>query len=182
MTRQVALLRGINVGRNKRIAMADLRALLEKLGYTDVRTLLQSGNAVLTATGKPATVGRKIEAAIADELGLDVKVVVRTRDELAAVIAGNPILEEVTDPAKHLVVFLSAAPDPARLADIDPAEYAPEVFRLVGRELFLWYPNGVQDAALAPVLTDRKLGVVATARNWSTVTKLLALADGSARH
>lgn len=174
MTSYIALLRGVNVGGRQKVPMADLRALLTRLGYTDVRTHLQSGNAVLTADGTAEQVAAAVEAAIARELGLAVRVVVRTAPELAAVIERNPL--EVGDPARFLVSFLSAAPDPGRFADIDTAAYAPEEFALGEREVYFSLPEGIQRAKLPDLVGRRLADRTATARNWNTVTRLLAMA------
>lgn len=179
MARYIALLRGINVGGNKKVPMAQLRELMEGLGYTDVATLLQSGNAVFTSKEKnPARVATQLEAAIAREFGFEVAVVIRTRDELAAVIQANPLPGAEEAPSRFLVTFLSGAPDPKRFEQLDPAAYLPDEFRLVGREIYARFPNGVGTSKLATVLGGTRLGVTPTARNWSTVTKLLELADG----
>ncbi len=178
MPRYVALLRGINVGGNKKVPMARLRELMEGLGYTDVATLLQSGNAVFTSKEKsPAKVVKQLEAAIAGEFGFEVSVVLRTRDELAAAIQANPLPGAEEAPSWFLVTFLSDVPDPKRLAAIDPAAYLPDEFRLVGREIYARFPKGIGTSKLATVLGGLKLGVTPTARNWNTVTKLLELAD-----
>ncbi|MDY7232809.1 DUF1697 domain-containing protein [Hyalangium rubrum] len=178
MARYVALLRGINVGGNKKVPMARLRQLLEGLGYTDVATLLQSGNAVFTSKKKaPAQLARQIEAAITEEFGFQVSVLVRTRDELAAAIQANPLPGAEEAPSRFLVTFLSDVPDPKRLEKIDPAAYLPDEFRVVGREIYARFPNGIGESKLAIVLTGTRLGVTPTARNWATVTKLLELAD-----
>jgi uncharacterized protein (DUF1697 family) len=177
MTRYVALLRGINVGGNKKVPMAQLRKVLEGLGYTDVATLLQSGNAVFTAKEKsPEKVARQLETAIAKEFGFEVSVIIRTRDELAAAIQANPLSGAEDAPSRFLVTFLSGVPDKKRLQEIDPAAYLPDEFRVVGREIYARFPNGIGNSKLATVLGGRRLGVIPTARNWSTVTKLLALA------
>ncbi len=179
MPRYVALLRGINVGGNKKVPMARLREVMEGLGYTGVATLLQSGNAVFTSKEKnPAKVIQQLEAAIADAFGFEVAVILRTRDELAAVIAANPLSGAEEAPSQFLVMFLSDVPDAKRLARIDPAEYLPDEFRAVGRELYARFPNGMGRSKLATVLGGTRLGVTPTGRNWSTVTKLLELADG----
>ena len=179
MPRYVALLRGINVGGNKKVPMARLRELMEGLGYTDVATLLQSGNAVFTSKEKSAAkVVKQLEAAIAGEFGFEVSVVLRTRDELAAAIEANPLPGAEEAPSHFLVTFLSDVPDPKKLEAIDPAAYLPDEFRLVGREIYARFPNGIGTSKLATVLMGAKLGVTPTARNWGTVTKLLALADG----
>ncbi|WP_257462723.1 DUF1697 domain-containing protein [Archangium lipolyticum] len=178
MARYIALLRGINVGGNKKVPMARLRELLEGLGYTDVATLLQSGNAVFTSKEKnPAQIVKRIESAIAGEFGFEVSVVIRTRDELAAVIKANPLPGAEDAPSQFLVTFLSDVPDPKRLKEIDPAAYLPDEFRVVGREIYARFPNGMRDSKLANALGSLRLGVTPTARNWNTVTKLLELAD-----
>jgi uncharacterized protein (DUF1697 family) len=177
MARLIALLRGINLARNKRLAMADLRDLMHGLGYEDARTLLQSGNVVFTASEAPATAARRIEERLARDAGLDVAVLVRTRDELAGVVARDPLREHVTDPRRYLVVFLSETPDPEALREIDPADFQPDRFHAHGDEIYVWHPDGIQNARLTHAFWERRLGVTATARNWNTVEKLLALAN-----
>jgi uncharacterized protein (DUF1697 family) len=178
MARQIALLRGINVGGRRKVPMAGLRELMSELGYEDVRTYVQSGNVVFTGPdAAPEKVARRLEQAIETTFGFDVAVVVRSRDELAAVVRADPLGDEATDPGKYLVSFLSDEVDPDHLADIDLEEFAPETFRLDGRELYLWLPDGVHSSRLAKALTDKRLGTTATSRNWRTVEKLLALAD-----
>lgn len=176
MPRYVALLRGINVGRNKRVAMADLRRLLDGLGYTEVRTLLQSGNAVFTtAASKPERLARLIEQAIEAELGLDVKCLVRTGEDMLAVANGNPLGEVATDGAKLLALFLSETPDAALLAAHDPTQLAPKEIRLGDRVIYQWCPDGVLAAPPAGSFAEKHLKVTVTGRNWNTVTKLAAL-------
>ncbi|GAA4563910.1 DUF1697 domain-containing protein [Planotetraspora kaengkrachanensis] len=173
--RYVALLRGINVNPRSQMAMADLRALLEGLGHTGVRTHLRSGNAVFTGDEAPRErVAATIEQRITEELGMEVAVVVRTAGELRAVVEENPL--EVRDPAKFAVVFLAAEPDRRALEGIDPASYAPEEMRVGRRELYMYFPDGLGRPKLPPLLGKRS-SAVATMRNWNTVTKLLALAE-----
>lgn len=175
--RYVALLRGINVGRARRIAMSDLRAVVESLGHTAVRTHLQSGNVVLTTPRRMAadTLARELEAAIAAQLGHDLDVVVRSRDDVEAVVALDPLRAVVTDPSRYLVAFLGQAPAAtlgARLAD---AAREPEAVELHGREVYLWCPDGVHlSKGWKSVDTA---GAVVTARNWNTVTRVLELLD-----
>jgi uncharacterized protein (DUF1697 family) len=178
MTRQVALLRGINVGAHNRMAMAQLRELTESLGYEDVRTHLQSGNLLYRGDATPPQAAEDIERAIGERLGMRVRVLVRTVDELRAVVDANPLAGVATDPARQIVLFLSTAPDPERLRGIDPHAYEPERFHAGGREIHLWCANGVYGSQLTQVLTEKRLGVTVTARNWNTVTRLLTLADG----
>lgn len=174
--RQIALLRGINLGSRRRVAMADLRELVDGLGYEGVRTHLQSGNVVLSARDAPRTVERKLEREIERVLDLDVQVVVRTRDELAQVVERDPLGGVVDDPARYLVSFLSAKPAAKVLRKLGQADVSPEQFVVAGREIYAWHPGGVQRSRLAKLLSEERLGVGATARNWNTVTKLLALA------
>jgi len=175
--RQIALLRGINLGARNRVSMPELRSLLEGHGYEDVRTLVQSGNIVLSSAKRPATLERDLEHQIAEGCGVSSKVVVRTRDELADVIARDPFGEEAGDFKRYQVTFLSAEPDPEIVRAIEARDLAPEKVVFSGREAYAWHPGGMQKSALGRLLTDRRLGVTATARNWNTVTKLLELAD-----
>ena len=179
MARHIALLRGINVGGHNLVAMARLREMMEGLGYHDVITHLQSGNVVFTAkAAAPAGEIRKIEAELLASFGFPVRVVVRTRSELATVAGDNPLAEIASDPSRMMVAFLSSAPDPARLKDIDSAVFKPDLFSIRGREIYLWYPQGAHATKLTNTLFEKRLQVTATTRNWNTVTKLLALAGG----
>jgi uncharacterized protein (DUF1697 family) len=170
MPRQIALLRGVNVGGNKRVEMARLRDLMEELGYRDVRTYVNSGNVVFSG---PRRSEQHLEKAIAKAFSLEAPVVLRSRDELADVVAANPLREVATDPAKHLVVFCAAKAS----TDLDPADFAPETFVIRGREVYLWAPGGIGTSPLAKLLAAKSLGDKSTARNWRTVEKLLELAD-----
>ena len=173
----VVLLRGINLGSKRRVAMADLRSLLEGLGYDDVRTHLQSGNAVLKApTRSAATVEKAVERAIESELGLEVDVIARTAQQMAAVVEADPFQGVATEPARYLVTFLEKKPPASWLDSVDPETYAPEQAAVVGKQLYLWLPKGVHDSRLARKLTDKKLGGTATSRNWNVVTKLAEMA------
>jgi uncharacterized protein (DUF1697 family) len=170
MPRQIALLRGVNVGGNKRVEMARLRALMEELGYSDVRTYVNSGNVIFTG---PRRSEQHLETAIAKAFGFEVPVVLRSRDELADVVAANPLCDVATDPAKHLVIFCTTKAS----TDLDPDDFAPETFLVRGREVYLWAPDGIGTSPLAKLLATKPLGDKSTARNWRTVEKLLALAD-----
>jgi uncharacterized protein (DUF1697 family) len=178
VTHYVALLRGINVGAHKRVAMADLRALLAGLGYGAVQTLLQSGNAVFTADDPPERVTGDLEQKIAAELGVETKIVVRTGEELAAVVERNPLGDIADDPKRYQVSFLSAQPQPEVARELAALDFAPERFAISGREIYAWHPDGIHSSKLAKQLSDRRLGVTATARNWNTVVKLLAMMGG----
>ena len=173
----VALLRGINLGSKRRVAMADLRALLDGLGYDDVRTHLQSGNAVFRApTRSAAAVEKAVSSAIQAELGLAVAVLARTAAQLAAVVEADPFAGVAKDPARYLVTFLEKKPPASWLASLDPESYAPEQAAVVGKQVYLWLPGGVHDSRLARRIADKKLGGSATSRNWNVVRKLAELA------
>jgi uncharacterized protein (DUF1697 family) len=175
---QFAFLRGVNVGGRNKVPMAALRAMLEGLGFGDVRTLLQSGNAVYTTDRAPERAAREIHEQIEERLGLSIAVLVRTHDELASVVAGDPFAEVATEPARYLVTFLSGQPDPERLRAIDADGSLPDAFAAGERELYVWCPNGVSETPYSYAFWEKQLGLTATARNWNTVTKLLALAGG----
>ena len=173
----VALLRGINVGGHHKVPMAELRALFEQLGHTAVATYVQSGNVLFTsAAADEPTIVRAIATALHDRFGFDIPVVVRTTDELATAAARHPYASAQPDDAKLHLFFLAAAPAPEAIGKLDPARFAPDEFTLEGRHLYAHYPNGAGRSKLTNAPIERALGTTATARNWRTVTKLLALA------
>ena len=176
--RVILLLRGVNLARNRRLAMADLRSILQGLGYADAVTHLQSGNAVVTSRKRPATVKREVERALSGELGLETEVFVRTRDELADVVRRDPLGDVARNPSRYLVTFLSGKPPAALKRQFEAAVAAPDQAVLSGKELFSWHPDGLQRSKLMALLGRKDLGVSGTSRNWNTVTRLLAIADG----
>jgi uncharacterized protein (DUF1697 family) len=172
------LLKGINVGGKKKVPMADLRALLAKQGFTDVATLLQSGNAVFEAPRtKPEKLAAQLERAITGEFGMEVRCLIRTGDELGAVIAGNPLADVADNGSKLLVMFLSEPLDPAQLAENDPTELDPVTIRLGDRVIYQWCPNGILEAPNVAGFVEKRFKIIVTGRNWNTVTKLGALLD-----
>ena len=176
-SRQIVLLRGINIGPRNRIAMPDLRKVLTRAGFEDVRTYVQSGNVVLSSAAPPEQVARECERQIAAAFGLDLPVVVRTRDELATVVARDPLADVATDPKRYQVTFLDAKPEAKVLRALEAAAVDQERLVADGREIYAWHPHGVARSKLWALLAGRSLGVTATSRNWTTVTKLLELAD-----
>ena len=179
-TRYVAFLRGINVGGRVKVGMADLRAMLAGLGYHDVATLLQSGNAVLTADAKPDEVAAVVEKRLHADTGLNVRCVVRTTSELQTALARDPYEGRANDPARYVIAFMDKVPAKANVASIDPAAFEPDEFRIIGREAYIWCPGGLRDTKLTAPNIEKKLGVVATARNWNTCQKVLALMERGA--
>jgi uncharacterized protein (DUF1697 family) len=176
--RHVLLLRGINLGPNRRVPMADLRALLAEAGYEDVRTYVQSGNIVLTPREeKPAELETEVQRVISERFGLDVPVVGRTRDELAKVVAVNPLEDVADNPKRYQVSFLSGPLSAEAVQRLQGLVVEPEALVIDGREIYAWHPAGVARSKLWNGLAGTGLGVTATARNWTTVTTLLQMAD-----
>jgi uncharacterized protein (DUF1697 family) len=179
VTTQIALIRGINVGTAKRVAMADLREMLTSLGFGNVRTLLNSGNAVLTSSASTAQVATAIERGLRDDLKVPARVLVRSRAQVVAAMTADPLGDIATDGSKHFLGFLDTTPtnDVEAIAELaDGDDTAPDVARLVDDHLYLWCPGGISKATFATVNWDKKLGSAVTMRNWNTVTKLVDLA------
>jgi uncharacterized protein (DUF1697 family) len=171
------MLRGINVGGNKRIKMDDLRKSFEGLGFEQVKTYIQSGNVVFKA-GKASSValGKKIEAMIVRDFGFSASVIVRTAAELSETIAANPFLvQRGIDHEKLHVVFLSDSATAAALKKLAEFTVAPDQSQCVGKEIFLYLPNGFSASSLWKVPWEKALAVVTTTRNWKTVNSLHAL-------
>lgn len=170
MAQFVAFIRGINVGGNNLLPMSALKSACESAGLTDVHTLLQSGNVIFRTTRKdPAPLIRKA-------LDLDVKVIVRTIDEVRQVLATNPFAAK-NDPARTIVMFLDGTPSKAAQSALLAAHPGPEEIHFAGRELFIYYPNGQGTSKLTNALIERKLGMAGTARNWNTVGKVVGVAE-----
>ncbi|MBC6449272.1 DUF1697 domain-containing protein [Actinokineospora xionganensis] len=169
MTRIAALLRGVNVGGNKKIAMADFRTVLSDLGYEEVRTLLQSGNAVFTAKDNAAKAEKRIEKALAD-LGLTTRCLARTAAEIQAVIDAHPLVDVADNGSRMLVVFLSQDLDPALAGEL--VALAPDHIRIGSRVVYQWCPDGILQAPELVPLVAKRSKIAATARNWNTVVKI----------
>lgn len=175
----VALLRGINVGKAKRVPMAELRALLAELGFTGVATLLNSGNAVYRAArGAPAAHAGNVSGAIATRLGVDVPVIVKTAAELSAIVAGNTLAADVDDPSRLLVAFVQDTATLQDVAAIAPLVVPPERFVVGAQAAYLHCAGGILESKAGAALLG-KAGRTATTRNWATVLKLQALADAA---
>jgi len=171
----VAFLRGINVGRAKRVAMADLRLLLEGLGYTGVRSLLNSGNLVFHAAGASAAqAAAAIEEALVLRLGVAARVFVLAHAELAAIVAANPLLDEATDHSRLIVFLLGDGIGREKLAELAGEDWGCERLALGERAAYVWCPDGILVSAAATSL-GKLLGDGTTSRNWNTLVKLHAL-------
>jgi uncharacterized protein (DUF1697 family) len=193
----LALVKGINVGGRRRVPMAPLRAALGAAGLTGVRTHIQSGNVIFDAPSSPdadlsspdadlsspdadlsapdVDPAATVAGVVAATFGFDVEVVARTRSELAATVANNPLARDEDDPAKLHVVFLDAAPAPDRAAQLDPDRSPPDRAVLIGREVYVHYPEGSARSKLTADYLQRTLHRTATARNLRTVETLLEL-------
>ena len=180
MTSYLALLRGVNVGGKQKVSMAGLQAVFADLGFTGVRTLLNSGNVVFRSDRKmtAAALETFLEAELARRLGLQTDIHVRTAAEWRAMIAANPLPALATDRPGHLIVScLKAAPTAEALAALRAAHPGPETIHAGGRHLYIDYSaHGVGESRLTSALMDGRLGTRGTGRNWNTVLKLAAAA------
>jgi uncharacterized protein (DUF1697 family) len=174
------LLRGINIGR-RRISMPDLRDLLTGAEFEDVATYVQSGNVVLSSSLSEQALGKKSKQLISERFGFDVPIIVRSRDELAEVVQLNPLKRVAENPKRYQVSFLDRELEPEVVERLNGFAVEPERFAAIGRELYGWHPDGVARSKLWGRLADARGlgGVTATARNWTTVTTLLEMADAA---
>jgi uncharacterized protein (DUF1697 family) len=174
---RVALLRAVNVGGTGKLAMADLRAMTETLGFSEPTTLLQSGNLIFADADKPdAELEALFEAALEERLGVRSDFIIRTPDEWAAIVAANPFATEAEDDPRFVhVMALKAAPPASALTALREAIAGSEKVALDGRALYIHYPDGAGRSKLTNVLIEKKLGTRGTARNWNTVLKIAAL-------
>jgi uncharacterized protein (DUF1697 family) len=176
--RQIALLRGINVGRAKRVAMADLRKLVADLGYADVRTVLNSGNVVYdcpAAVADPCQAATRIEEALVLKLGVGARVTVLDAEQLAHVVEDNSLHPLADDPSRLLVAVLNNPADRERLLPLARQSWEPEAFALGRWAAYLWCADGIL-ASRAAAAMGKVLGDAVTTRNWTTISKLHALA------
>ena len=173
----IALLRGVNVGGKHILPMKDLAELVAGCGCREVRTYIQSGNVIVTASREvalqlPATLAAKIQK----RFGFTSPVILRTPDELAEVVRSNPFLKQGMPEKELHVHFLAGLPAAEAVKSLDPDRSTPDAFRVAGREVYLHMPNGMGRTKLTCTYLDSRLGVIGTARNWATVKKLLELA------
>jgi uncharacterized protein (DUF1697 family) len=178
MSRHVVLLRGVNLASRNRIAMPELRVCLERGGFKDVSTYVQSGNVLLSSRYAPARVGRDVNELIRSRFGIDVAVLVRSRDEMSAVIRRNPLADVAVDPRRYIVTFLSTELPPGFTDDLHSVA-GGQPFAVIGREVYSWHPDGVGRSPLFEKLARKDSRIDGTSRNWATVTALLAMAEAS---
>ena len=173
----VSILRGINVGGHNRIKMADLKVLYETLDFTNVRTLIQSGNVVFNSNlASPSELEARINDEIRIAFNFNVMVFIRTINELKEIIEHNPFCETYEDSKIH-ITFLSDCPKSPNFKVIDEVKDQSEEFRVSGREIYLFLPNGYGRTKLSNNFFENKLNVNCTTRNWRTVKKLFEMAE-----
>jgi uncharacterized protein (DUF1697 family) len=169
---QIALLRGVNVGRAKRISMAVLRSLVESLGYSEAKTLLNSGNVVFRATGQGTkATASLIEKALADDIGLSCRVIVISAAQLATIIGQNPLLDVADNVSRLLVAVPGDANGFRLLAALSKQDWGAEKLAVGSLAAYLWIPDGVIKSALNEAV-NKALGENVTSRNWATMLKL----------
>ena len=175
----ISMLRGINVGGSKKILMKDLILLYESLGFKKVRTYVQSGNVIFDDSEKnTGKLEVKIEKKIKIAYGDDVKVIIRTTEDLQKVLMGNPFLKRKgIDMIRLYLTFLSSLPAKSSIDGMKNISYLPDEFSIIGREVFIYAPGGYGETKISNNFFEKKLGVAATTRNWNSVNKLFEMAS-----
>lgn len=173
--RYLVMPRGINVGRGNRVSMPILRSKLAERGYGEVATVLQSGNVIVSAASvEPLDVADEVRLLLREEFGVDVPCLVRTAGRVREVVERNPLREVASDPSRHLVVFLSEAPAPEEAEALLEEDHRPQAVAVEGAEAYVWTPGGVRAMTLNYAYFEKRFGVVATARNWNTLGRIVA--------
>jgi uncharacterized protein (DUF1697 family) len=177
----ISMLRGVNVGGHNKIKMDALRALYASLKFEDPQTYVQSGNVIFRTQKKEknvATLAKRIQDAIEKEFGFRPEVILRTVEEMKAALAANPFAKRRdVEPNKLLFTFLAAEPGPEAQATLASLKPHPEELHLNGRELYIYFPNGIADSKLPWSQVEKLLKVTGTARNLNSVTKVLEMAE-----
>ena len=172
MAISVVLLRGVNVGRHRRVTMADLRAAMAAAGYPDVETHVQSGNLLVSTSVRTARLAADVEAALRAELGLEVDAIVRTGAQLRKVLTANPFLAEGGPTNALHVGFAKVKPTPAAVRALAERDFGRDRATVVGAEVYLCYPDGQGRSKMSGVTLEKILGVPITVRNWNVTTAL----------
>lgn len=175
---RILLLRGINIGPNNRIAMPELRSMFAGGGIGEAQTYLQSGNVVLRSDADPGDLLERTQDLISERFGLTIPVVVRTAEEIAAVVADDPFAGEELAEKRYQVTFLDREPPDGLAEQVAALAADEERFVAHGREWYVYHPAGIARSKLATRIAAKNLGVLATARNWTTVRALCELAEG----
>ena len=171
--RYLVLPRGINVGTRNRVRMAELRSKLADEGYSDVATVLQSGNVIVsTEMDRPEEIAAAMQRLLRNEFDVNVPCLVRTANHIRGVLQHNPLQEVVSDPSRYLVNFFSEEPDPEVVGALLEEDHSPEAITVEGAEAYIWTPGGIRAMTLSYAYLEKRFGVVATARNWNTIKKI----------
>jgi len=176
----ISILRGINVSGQKKILMTDLKALYESLNYMDVVTYIQSGNVIFKCNEKLTDIqlAKKIENAIYNKYQFHVPVIIRSKEEIGKIISSNPFLKEKDPDRKKLhVTFLSEFPSKENVESIENIDFKPDQFKISGKDIYLYVPNGYGETKISNAFFEKKLKVTATTRNWNSVNKLFEIAS-----
>jgi len=179
MKTYISILRGVNVGQRK-VLMADLKALYEGLKFRDVITYIQSGNVIFKADTKlnDEALAAKIEETLLKKYSFEVPVIIRSAEEIAKIIKINPFLEDKKiNPDRLHITFLAQVPEKAKVESLKDVDFPPDRFTIIGREVFIHCPESYGETKLSNKFFESKLKVSATTRNWKTVNKLLELAS-----
>ena len=172
--RYVVMPRGINVGTRNRVPMPGLRSKLADEGYSDVATVLASGNVIVSSeSDHPDEVAGAMQRLLRDAFDVNVPCIVRRANQVRELMERNPLQGVVSDPSRYLVNFLSEEPDPEVVGSLMEQDHSPEVIAIEGFEAYIWTPDGVKAMTLSYAYLERRLGVVATARNWNTIKKIV---------
>jgi uncharacterized protein (DUF1697 family) len=180
MQNYISFLRGVNMTGHNSIKMTDLSALFIKLGLKDAETFIQSGNVIFSDHGgiPPLTLSKTLEQAILERFNYIIPVMIRTNSELNDLFSANPFLKETDfDPSKMAVLFLHDEPSDDQIQKVANVDFPPDKFMIVGREIFIYCPNGFGRTKLYTNFFEKKMGVIGTARNWKTVTTISGIAD-----
>ncbi|BDC99575.1 DUF1697 domain-containing protein [Persicobacter psychrovividus] len=174
MTKKIAILRGINVGGKRKILMADLRSVCEGLGWTDVKTYIQSGNVLFMSDRSNAELEIELEKAIKAHFGFDVPVIIRTSQEMEGIVEHNPFVKDAEIAQLHLV-FLKEVPMATQIEEALVHNFEPDQFHVAGQEVYLYCAGAYHKTKMSNNFFEKKLKVGATTRNWKTVLKLVEL-------
>lgn len=173
--RYLVMPRGINVGTRNRVPMAELRSKLTNEGYTDVATVLHSGNVILSAgSDHPDEIAGAMQRLLSDKFDVDVPCVVRTANQVRRALERHPLRKFVSDPSRYLVNFLSKTPAPEVVSALLEEDRSPELIAIEGTEAYVWTPDGVKAMTLSYAYLEKRFGVVVTARNWNTLERIVA--------
>ena len=173
--RYLVMPRGINVGSRNRVPMAELRSRLSDEGYSEVATVLHSGNVIFSKEPERSEeIAAAVQRLLRDEFEVNVPCIVRTANQLKRILERDPLREIVSDPSRYLVNFLSKAPDPELVRTLREEDHRPETIAIEGTEAYVWAPDGVKAMKLSYARLEKRFGVVATARNWNTIERIIA--------